>query len=151
MTHDEAIAAREVLIAEQRKLNQAIKIMQSDSIPPCAGVTMAIGQYRRRLAAIDDDIREIAEQYQLELQATEAQVEPVEATEAPAEAPVPTAERTQESTGGVAEEPVQVEAPAPAPEVAPAPQAPVLSAQERAVAELLLGLFSSAGVLPTVR
>lgn len=151
MTHDEAIAAREVLIAEQRKLNQAIKIMQSDSIPPCAGVTMAIGQYRRRLAAIDDDIREIAEQYQLELQATEAQVEPVEATEAPAEAPVPTAERVQESTGGVAEEPVQVEAPAPAPEVAPAPQAPVLSAQERAVAELLLGLFSSVGVLPTVR
>ena len=87
MTHDEAIAAREVLIAEQRKLNQAIKIMQSDSIPPCAGVTMAIGQYRRRLAAIDNDIREIAEQYQLELQATEAQVEPVEVTEAPAEAP----------------------------------------------------------------
>lgn len=149
MTHDEAIAAREVLLAEQRKLNQAIKIMQSDSIPPCAGVTMAIGQYRRRLAAIDNDIREIAEQYQLELQATEAQVEPVEVTEAPAEAPVPTAEQVQESTVSVAEEPVQVEAPAPA--VAPQPQAPVLSAQERAVAELLLGLFGNAGVLPTVR
>lgn len=149
MTHDEAIAAREVLIAEQRKLNQAIKIMQSDSIPPCAGVTMAIGQYRRRLAAIDNDIREIAEQYQLELQATEAQVEPVEVTEAPAETPAPTAEQVQESTVSVAEEPVQVEAPAPA--VAPAPQAPVLSAQERAVAELLLGLFGGAGVLPTVR
>lgn len=149
MTHDEAIAAREVLIAEQRKLNQAIKIMQSDSIPPCAGVTMAIGQYRRRLAAIDNDIREIAEQYQLELQATEAQVEPVEVTEAPAEAPAPTAEQVQESTVSVAEEPVQVEAPAPA--VAPQPQAPVLSAQERAVAELLLGLFGGAGVLPTVR
>lgn len=143
MTHGEAIAAREVLIAEQRKLNQAIKIMLSDSIPPCAGVTMAIGQYRRRLAAIDNDIREIAEQYQLELQVTEAQVEPVEVTEAPAEAPVPTAEQVQESTLGVAEEPVQVEA--------PAPQAPVLSAQERAVAELLLGLFGGAGVLPTVR
>lgn len=150
MTHDEAIAAREVLLAEQRKLNQAIKIMQSDSIPPCAGVTMAIGQYRRRLAAIDNDIREIAEQYQLELQATEAQVEPVEVTEAP-EAPAPTAEQVQESTVSVAEEPVQVEAPAPAPAVAPAPQAPVLSAQERAVAELLLGLFGGAGVLPTVR
>lgn len=149
MTHDEAIAAREVLLAEQRKLNQAIKIMQSDSIPPCAGVTMAIGQYRRRLAAIDNDIREIAEQYQLELQATEAQVEPVEVTEAPAEAPVPTAEQVQESTVSVAEEPVQAEAPAPAPAVAP--QAPVLSAQERAVAELLLGLFGNAGVLPTVR
>ena len=102
MTHDEAIAAREVLLAEQRKLNQAIKIMQSDSIPPCAGVTMAIGQYRRRLAAIDNDIREIAEQYQLELQATEAQVEPVEVTEAPAEAPAPTAEQVQESTVSVA-------------------------------------------------
>lgn len=147
MTHDEAIAAREVLLAEQRKLNQAIKIMQSDSIPPCAGVTMAIGQYRRRLAAIDNDIREIAEQYQLELQATEAQVEPVEVTEAPAEAPVPTAEQVQESTVSVAEEPVQAEATAPA----VAPQAPVLSAQERAVAELLLGLFGNAGVLPTVR
>ena len=107
MTHDEAIAAREVLIAEQRKLNQAIKIMQSDSIPPCAGVTMAIGQYRRRLAAIDNDIREIAEQYQLELHATEAQVEPVEVTEAPATEPetepqeVPAVELTEPDNGGV--------------------------------------------------
>lgn len=145
MTHDEAIAAREVLIAEQRKLNQAIKIMQSDSIPPCAGVTMAIGQYRRRLAAIDNDIREIAEQYQLELQATEAQDEPVEVTETPAEAPTPTAEQVQESTVNVTEES------APAPAVAPAPQMPVLNAQERAAVELLLGLFGGAGVFPTVR
>lgn len=151
MTHDEAIAAREVLLVEQRKLNQAIKIMRSDSIPPCAGVTMAIGQYRRRLAAIDNDIREIAEQYQLELQATETQVEPVEVTGAPAEAPTPTAEQVQESTVSVAEEPAQVEAPAPAPAVAPQPQAPVLSAQEREIVKALLWLFGGAGVLPTVR
>ena len=146
MTHEEAIAAREVLVAEQRKLNQAIKIMQSDSIPPCAGVTMAIGQYRRRLAAIDNDIREIAEQYQLELEATD---QPVEAV-ATAEEPVveqPTVETVQETTVSVAEE---APAPAEAPQTveAPAPAAqPQPTMQEMAIAQLLLGLFRQTGVI----
>ena len=52
MTMQEAIEKRETLLAEERKLNHAIKVMQSDTIPSCAGVTMAIGQYRRRLREI---------------------------------------------------------------------------------------------------
>ena len=68
MTQEEAINAREVLLVEQRKVRQAIRILQSESIIPCAGISMAIGQYNRRLHQIDDDIRQIAEQYSLSLQ-----------------------------------------------------------------------------------
>lgn len=68
MTQEEAINARELLLVEQRKIRQAVRILKSESIIPCAGVSMAIGQYNRRLQQIDDDIREIAEQYSLSLQ-----------------------------------------------------------------------------------
>ena len=68
MTQEEAINARELLLVEQRKIRQAVRILKSESIIPCAGVSMAIGQYNRRLHQIDDDIREIAEQYSLSLQ-----------------------------------------------------------------------------------
>ena len=67
MTQEEAINARELLLVEQRKVRQAIRILQSESIIPCAGISMAIGQYNRRLHQIDDNIREIAEQYSLSL------------------------------------------------------------------------------------
>ena len=95
MTQEEAINARELLLVEQRKVRQAIRILQSESIIPCAGISMAIGQYNRRLHQIDDDIRQIAEQYSLSLQeegdtcAVEFQmVEEAPATEAAPEAPV---------------------------------------------------------------
>jgi uncharacterized protein (DUF1810 family) len=52
----EAIEKRETLLAEERKINHAIKVMQSDTIPSCAGVTMAIGQYRRRLREITEAV-----------------------------------------------------------------------------------------------
>ena len=68
MTQEEAINARALLLVEQRKIRQAVRILKSESIIPCAGVSMAIGQYNRRLHQIDDDIREIAEQYSLSLQ-----------------------------------------------------------------------------------
>ena len=68
MTQEEAINARELLLVEQRKVRQAIRILQSESIIPCAGISMAIGQYNRRLHQIDDDICQIAEQYSLSLQ-----------------------------------------------------------------------------------
>lgn len=71
MTMQEAIEKRETLLAEERKLNHAIKVMQSDTIPSCAGVTMAIGQYRRRLREITEEIRELADN--IDEQATENQ------------------------------------------------------------------------------
>jgi hypothetical protein len=61
MTLNEAIEKREELLAEERKLNQARKILQSESIPQCAGITMAIGQYNRRLAEITEEIKELAD------------------------------------------------------------------------------------------
>ena len=61
MTLNEAIEKREELLAEERKLNQAKKILQSESIPHCAGITMAMGQYNRRLAEITDEIKELAD------------------------------------------------------------------------------------------
>ena len=112
MTQEEAINARELLLVEQRKIRQAVRILKSESIIPCAGVSMAIGQYNRRLQQIDDDIREIAEQYSLSLQeegnacAVEFQMaEEAHATEAATEAPAAemTAAPVEETTVSVAE------------------------------------------------
>jgi hypothetical protein len=124
MTQEEAINARELLLVEQRKVRQAIRILQSESIIPCAGISMAIGQYNRRLHQIDDNIREIAEQYSLSLQeegdacAVEFQmVEEAPATEAAPEAPVAEAPAVEaapvaETTASVAEAVAQPAAPA---------------------------------------
>ncbi|MCF0117596.1 MAG: hypothetical protein HUJ61_06090 [Bacilli bacterium] len=60
MTMQEAIQKREELLAEERKLNQAIKILNSESIPKCAGIIMAIGQYKRRISEITEEIKECA-------------------------------------------------------------------------------------------
>lgn len=116
MTQEEAITAREVLVGEQRKLRLSIKILQSESIIPCAGVTMAIGQYNRRLAQIDNEIRQIADEYALTLQEEEqaCEVEFQMSEETPAEpvTQVETAETqpVEETTASIAEtatEPVQ--------------------------------------------
>ena len=64
MNMQEAINKREELLAEERKINQAIKILNSDSIPKCAGITMAIGQYNRRLREITEEIRELARPFE---------------------------------------------------------------------------------------
>lgn len=114
MTQEEAINARELLLVEQRKLRQAVRILQSESIVPCAGISMAIGQYNRRLIQIDDDIRKIAEQYSLSLQeegdacAVEFQmVEEAPVTEAPTVETAPVVEMpvapATETTASVAE------------------------------------------------
>ncbi|MBR0294386.1 MAG: hypothetical protein IJQ67_00585 [Bacilli bacterium] len=117
MTQEEAINARELLLVEQRKVRQAIRILQSESIIPCAGISMAIGQYNRRLHQIDENIREIAEQYSLSLQeegdACAVEFQMVE--EAPATAP---------------EAPV---AEAPAVEAAPAVETPTAPVEETTV------------------
>ena len=121
MTQEEAINARELLLVEQRKIRQAVRILKSESIIPCAGVSMAIGQYNRRLQQIDDDIREIAEQYSLSLQeegnacAVEFQMaEEAHATEAAPEAPAVemTAAPVEETTVSVAEAVARPAAPA---------------------------------------
>ena len=132
MTQEEAINARELLLVEQRKVRQAIRILQSESIIPCAGISMAIGQYNRRLHQIDDNIHEIAEQYSLSLQeegdacavelqmveeapATEAAPEAL-VTEAPAVEAAPAVEMpaapVEETTVSVAETVAQPAAPA---------------------------------------
>ena len=118
MTQEEAINARELLLVEQRKVRQAIRILQSESIIPCAGISMAIGQYNRRLHQIDDNIREIAEQYSLSLQeegdACAVEFKMVE--EAPAVEAAPAVEMpaapVAETTASVAEAVAQPAAPA---------------------------------------
>lgn len=68
MNMQEAIEKREALLAEERKVNQAIKILNSDSMPGCAlaGVKMAIGQCNRRLHEITDEIRALADAAEVE-------------------------------------------------------------------------------------
>lgn len=68
MNMQEAIEKREALLAEERKVNQAIKILNSDSMPGCAfaGVKMAIGQCNRRLREITDEIRALADAAEVE-------------------------------------------------------------------------------------
>ncbi len=63
MTMQEAIDKREELLVEERKVNHAIKVFNSDTMPECAmaGVKMAIGQCNRRLREITDEIRELAD------------------------------------------------------------------------------------------
>lgn len=82
MTMQEAIEKRETLLAEERKINHAIKVLHSDTIPQCAGITMAIGQYNRRLREITEEIREIADEYEADV-AQEAKQEEKPKTEMP--------------------------------------------------------------------
>lgn len=45
---------------EQRRLNQAVKILKSESIPENAGTKYAISEYERRVAEIDHELVELA-------------------------------------------------------------------------------------------
>ena len=85
MTQQEAIDTRELLVAEQRKLRHGITVLKSDTITPCAGVSLAISQYTRRIEQIDRDIRELADLYSIEI--TPAQQPAEQPVEQPAEQP----------------------------------------------------------------
>ena len=62
MTREEQIKKRDDLVAEQRKINLAIKILKSDSIPMNEGVKYALIQYQERIKKIDNELRELADQ-----------------------------------------------------------------------------------------
>ena len=62
MTRTEQLKKRDELVAEQRKINLAIKILKSDSIPMNEGVKYALIQYQERLKMIDSELRALAEQ-----------------------------------------------------------------------------------------
>lgn len=61
MTRNEQIQKREELVAEQRKINLAVKILNSESIPMNDGVKYALIQYQERLKKIDYELRALAE------------------------------------------------------------------------------------------
>lgn len=94
MTTQEAIAKREELLAEERKINHAIRVLESDTIPRVAGITMALGQYRRRLNEITEEIRACADAI-TPTTTTEQQSVTAE-TPIPTESQAPTTELTLE-------------------------------------------------------
>lgn len=66
MKMNEAIEKREELLAEQRKINLAIKILKSDSIPDNYGIQYAETLYQERLKEIDQEIKNLAAQVETE-------------------------------------------------------------------------------------
>lgn len=62
MTQQEAIEQREKLLARQRKLNHAIKILRSDTFEPCPCIDAAIRDYEDKVKAIDQRIVQLANQ-----------------------------------------------------------------------------------------
>lgn len=63
MTMNEAIEQREKLLAEEREIRQAIKILRSDTFPKWNGyIGMAIDAYEDRLSRIPVEIEELAKQ-----------------------------------------------------------------------------------------
>lgn len=62
MNMKEAIQKREALLAEQRQINQAMKILDSESIPKNPGIAYAKINYSDRLKEIDKEIRALADQ-----------------------------------------------------------------------------------------
>jgi hypothetical protein len=125
MTLQEAIDKREELLVEQRKLNLAIKVLKSETIVPCAGIMMAIGQYERRIESIDNEIRTLGDTYQAEHPA-----EP--ATEQPAEQPA---------------EPVRDERPVEETTVSLAEESTTEPTKEQKLADLFIDLFKQAGII----
>ena len=119
MTLQEAIDKREELLVEQRKLNLAIKVLKSETIVPCAGIMMAIGQYERRLEAIDREIRALA------CHVDQPAEQPVEQ---PAE-PVRDERPVEETTVSLAEE------------------STTEPTQEQKLADLFIDLFKQAGII----
>ena len=149
MTQEEAINARELLLVEQRKIRQAVRILKSESIIPCAGVSMAIGQYNRRLQQIDDDIREIAEQYSLSLQeeGNACAVEFQMAEESPATEAAPEAPAVETTSAPVAETTVSVAEAAVRPAATAQPGIPGLSQfTEQQIADAIVQLARICGI-----
>ncbi len=116
---------------------------------------MAIGQYNRRLHQIDDDIREIAEQYSLSLQeegnacAVEFQMaEEAHATEAATEAPAAeTAPTVETSSMPVAETTVSVAEAVTRPAATAQPGIPGLSQfTEQQIADAIVQLARICGI-----
>lgn len=66
MKINEAIEKREELLAEQRKINLAIKILKSDSIPNNYGIQYAETLYQERLKEIEREIKSLADQVETE-------------------------------------------------------------------------------------
>lgn len=63
MTMNEAIEQREKLLAEEREIRQAIKILRSDTFPKWNGyIGKAIDAYEDRLSRIPFEIEELAKQ-----------------------------------------------------------------------------------------
>lgn len=62
MTMEEAIKKREELLAEQRKFRQAIKILDSSSLPQNRGIQYAKAAYEETIKNIDFEIRQLAEE-----------------------------------------------------------------------------------------
>lgn len=60
MTINEAIEKREELLAEQRKLRQAVKILKSESIPENYNINRSINEFHQRIDEIDDEIKQLA-------------------------------------------------------------------------------------------
>lgn len=69
MTKDEIINKRETLVAEQRKLRQGIKILQSGTFISTPGIQKTIEEYNLRIERIDEEIKKLAEDYQALMQA----------------------------------------------------------------------------------
>lgn len=62
MTQQEAIEQREKLLARQRKLNHAIKILRSDTFEPTPCIDATIRDYEEKVKAIDQQIERLANQ-----------------------------------------------------------------------------------------
>lgn len=63
MTLEEAIQKREKLLAEEREIRQAVKILHSDTFPKWNGyISMAIDAYEDRLSRIPYEIEQLAKQ-----------------------------------------------------------------------------------------
>lgn len=69
MTKEEIINKRETLVAEQRKLRQGIKILQSGTFIATPGIQKTIEEYNLRIDRIDEEITKLAEDYQVLMQA----------------------------------------------------------------------------------
>jgi len=68
MNLQEAIQKREELLARQRKLNHAIKILQSETFEKCSAIDFAIYDYQQKVEAIDVQIADLARQVEVQSQ-----------------------------------------------------------------------------------
>lgn len=57
---EEALKQRDALVAEQHKIEQAIKCLGSDTFPSVTGIDTVVDQYKHRLAQIDSALKALA-------------------------------------------------------------------------------------------